>query len=134
MKVSRRKIAEVINDQIESGESLSKLSKEIAAYLLAEGRYSELPSLMRDVMELRAGQGLVEVTATSAFVLDSKVKTDLVQLVKAAKPKTKKVIIDEKINSDLVGGLKLDMINQSLDLSIKAKLNRLKQLSSPGGV
>jgi ATP synthase F1 delta subunit len=134
MRPSRRKIAEVIAKRLNSGESLSKISKETAAYLLDAGRTSELESIMRDVMEIRAGAGQVESTLTSAHRLSPKVQKEVKELVRAIRPSSKKIVLDEQVDPTLIGGLRLHVIDQSLDLSIKTKLNRLKQLTTQGGV
>lgn len=133
MRPSRKKIAEVLASRIKRGESLSKLSKETAAYLLDSGRSNELESLMRDVMAIRADDGQVEVSLTTAHKLDGKTDKEIKQLVKSIRPNAKSVQIDEQVDPSLIGGLKLNVINQSLDLSIRAKLNKLKQTVVQGG-
>ncbi|HEY1646202.1 MAG TPA: F0F1 ATP synthase subunit delta [Candidatus Saccharimonadales bacterium] len=134
MKASRKKIAEVILGRLDSGESLNKLAREVAAYLLAENRSKELESIMRDVIALRAKHGITEVSVTSAHELDANIKKDIKDLVKSVRPGSTQILIDEKLSPDLIGGIKLSIINQSLDLSIRAKLNKLKQLTNTEGV
>lgn len=133
MRPGRKKIAEVISERVGRGESTAKLSKEIAAYLLDAGRSSELESLMRDVIGIRAEHGQVEAALTTAHTLDAKTNKEVKELVKSIRPSARNVQIDEQVDPSLIGGLKLHVINQSLDLSIRAKLNRLKQLTVQEG-
>jgi F0F1-type ATP synthase delta subunit len=134
MKVSRRKIAQIIASRIEAGDSFPKLAKEIAAYLLTEKRVEELAPLIRDVIEYRASKGIVEATVTSASDLENKIIKELELYIKSIHPETKRVVINKRINRDLIGGLKLNVINDQLDLSIRAKLNRFRELTNQGGV
>ena len=64
MRPKRKRIAEVIAEKLDNGQSLKSLSREIAAYLLAEGRSKELDLIMRDVIRLRAEKGFIESSAT----------------------------------------------------------------------
>jgi F-type H+-transporting ATPase subunit delta len=133
MRPSRRKIAEIIARRLERGESMNKLSKEVAAYLLDAKRSSELESIMRDVIALRADNGHVESSLTTAHKLSPKLEKEIKDLVKVIRPSTKTIQLNEEVEPDLIGGFKLNVINQSLDLSVRAQLNRLKQLSTQGG-
>ncbi len=134
MRPSRKKIAQVINKRLESGESITKLAREVAAYLLEAGRSSELESIMRDVIALRADNGHVESSLTTAHSLSPKIEAEVKALIKAIEPSTKTIQLNKQVDPELIGGLKLHVINHSLDLSVRAKLNRLKQLSIQGGV
>ena len=134
MKAGRKKIAHEIEERIKRGESLRSLSKELAAYLMLVRRTSEIDSIMRDVVFLRAEGGNVEATVTSAHALSAAVKKEVNSLVKTIRPGAKRVVLDEKLDTELIGGLKLSVVDRSLDLSIRAKLNKLKQLANQGGI
>lgn len=133
MRASRKKIAQYISDRLDKGENLNKLAKEVAAYLLSEHRSSDLNSIMRDVIALRAASGQVEAEVVVAHELDPKIRRDLEKTVRAIHPEAKQIILDEKVDSKLIGGFKLSVIDKSLDLSVRAKLNRLKQMTVQGG-
>jgi F0F1-type ATP synthase delta subunit len=132
MKASRTRIAAIIAEKIDASADVSQLSREVAAYLLAEGRSGELDSLLRDVIQYRADRGIVEVMAVSAFPLDSSSRTDIEAEVRGRFPAAKTVIMSEVHDADVVGGVRLEFANQQLDLSIRSKLNRFKQLTTPG--
>lgn len=135
MKTPRSRLAATIAERsLRSNVSAKKLSQEIAAYLLAEGRTSELDSIIRDVMQYRADHGVVEVMAVSAHPLTDKVRKEITSVVGELYPKAK-IIISEEHDDTVVGGVKIELANQQLDLSVRSKLNRFKQLTvTPLGV
>ena len=67
MKVTRGRVAAIIAERSLGSISARRLGQEVAAYLLDEGRTSELDSIMRDIRQYRADHGIVEVIAVSAI-------------------------------------------------------------------
>lgn len=132
MKTRRTRIAQTIADRTLKSGSSKKLSQEIAAYLLAERRVSELDSVLRDVQADWAEAGYVEVIARSAHSLTAATKAEIAEQVKSLYPSAKKIIVTEVADPDVIGGVRLDLANQQLDLSIEAKLNKFKQLTLTG--
>lgn len=133
--VSRSRLVAIIVERCQDTAGAKALSQEIAAYLLAEGRTGELDSILRDVMQYRADNGIVEVTAVDAYPLSSPIRNDITTLIKSLFPTAKQIIISEEIDSKVIGGVRLELANQQLDLSIRSKLNRFKQLTvATGGV
>lgn len=130
MKVGRSRIAQALEERLASGTSAAKVAKETAAYLLAEGRVGELDSLMRDIEQLRADKGIIEVQARSAFPLSTGSKADIKTRIKKAYPSAKTIIIDERLDPEVIAGVRLELANEQLDLSIENKLNRFKQLTA----
>lgn len=131
MKTPRHQIAAYLAERsLASGASADKLSREVAAYLLETNRTGELSSLMRDVQELRAERGIVEVLASSAHELSAGAKSDIEANVKRLYPDAKRIIISEVRDTNVVGGVRLELANQQLDLSVRGKLNRFKQLTT----
>lgn len=131
-KISRHQLAAILAQESLAGTGEKKLSKETAAYLLAEHRTGELDSLLRDIMQYRADNGVVEVIAASAHELGGKVRRDIEATARKLYPDAKKVIISEHYDPEVIGGVKIELANQQLDLSIRSKLNRFKQLTTLG--
>lgn len=132
MKQSRAKLASIIADTtLKSGIS-KQYAEEIAAYLLTERRVSELDSVLRDVQADWAEAGLVEVIATSAHVLTPAIKAEITRQIKPLYPGAKTIIITEQHDPEIIGGVRVSLANQQLDLSIEAKLNKFKQLTTAG--
>ncbi len=131
MKTPRRKIAALLAERsLAAGADAGKLSREIAAYLLQTGRTGELSSLLRDVQQLRAEHGVVEVMAATAHDLSAGARKDIEAFVMQLYPDAKQIIISEVRDEDVIGGVRLELANQQLDLSVRGKLNRFKQLTA----
>ena len=128
MKTPRTVVAEAITARI-GRESTKKLSQDVGAYLLETGRVGELDSLLRDVMQQRANAGTLEAVAITARPLTDKVRGDIKARLAKLCPTAKHIIIDEQIDPDVVGGVKIELPNEQLDLSIRSKLNKFKQLT-----
>jgi len=129
MKAPRTRLARTIADRTRKQGTTKQLSQEVAAYLLSEGRVSELNSILRDVQESWAEQGYVEVLAASAHELSSDVKATITRQVKALYPSAQQIVVTEVHDPTVVGGVRLSLANQQLDLSVEAKLNKFKQLT-----
>ena len=129
MKTPRTRLAGAIADRTLKDGASPKLAQEIAAYLLSEGRVSELNSILRDVQADWANAGYVEVLAASAHALSSEVKANITKQAKSLFPAAKQIVVTEVHDPSVVGGVRLNLANQQLDLSVEAKLNQFKQLT-----
>jgi F0F1-type ATP synthase delta subunit len=131
MKTPRHQVAALLTQRsLAPSVKARELSYSIAAYLLDTGRTGELEPLMRDMMQDRADEGVVEVTVVSARELTVSVRDDLEQLVRKLYPQVKHVIISERRDPSIIGGVRLEFANQQLDLSVRGRLNRFKQLTA----
>lgn len=131
MKTPRSAIAEVVTEKLAAGKA-KRLSKDIAAYLLETGRTGELESLLRDIVRVRAENGIVEVTATSAHALSEAARADLRRTVRVQFPQAKQVLINEQLDPAVLGGIRLELPGEQLDTSVRSRLNRFKQLTTAG--
>src|SRR5262245_61695720 len=132
MKAPRTRIASTIADQTLAKGTSKEYARELAAYLLAERRVGELDSVLRDVQRVWAERGYVEVLAKSAHPLTSEAKAEIVAQIKALYPKADKIVVTEVADPSAVGGVRLDLADQQLDLTVKAKLHKFKQLTGAG--
>lgn len=132
-KASRSRLAMIIAERCNLSANAKVLSQEIAAYLLTEGRTGELDSILRDVMQYRADNGIVEVVAVDARPLSEAVRLEITSVVRGFYPAAKQIIISEELDASVIGGVRLELANQQLDLSIRSKLNRFKQLTAATG-
>lgn len=132
MKQPRSKIAHTIADRTVKGGSTKAITKQVAAYLLAERRVNDLDSIMRDVQQDWADKGYVEVLAASAHPITASIKTDIAKEIKRYYPDAKDIIVTEVHDADIIGGVQLSLSNQQLDMSVEAKLNKFKQLTTAG--
>ncbi len=125
----RSNLAEYIVASVEDNMNSKKLAKNVAEYLLDSRKASELESVLRDVVNLRAANGFVEVDAYSTHKLSDSAIKDIKTTVKNHYDNTKTVVVNNLIDEDLVGGVKLYIGSDRLDLSIKNKLNKFRELT-----
>jgi F0F1-type ATP synthase delta subunit len=130
MKTPRHTVAAALAQRSLSARDGHKFGEEIAAFLLQERRSGELEPLLRDIMQYRTDHGIVEVIAVSAFPLSETVRKDIIAQIREMYPKAREIIISQRHDNSIVGGVRLEFANQQLDLSIRNKLNRLKQLTA----
>lgn len=130
-KFSRARLAKEIIKRLDNGESAEKISQEVAALLISMGKTSELSSLLRDCTRLRAERdGIVEVDAVTARPLDKDLERYVEKTTKDRYKNAKKVIIHNRVDPGVIGGISLSFVDSSLDLSIRARLNKLKALTT----
>ena len=123
-------MAEVISRKTLKTTDEKQLAKEIAAYLLSEKQTADIDSLVRDIMQYRADHGIVEAVAVTVSVLPGHVMSDVERLVKQSYPAAKDIVVSQRRDDEVVGGIRLDFANEQLDLSVKAKLNKFKRLTA----
>lgn len=128
-KPSRSVIAQVIARRSETTTDVRQLGRSVAAYLLDAGRSGELASIMRDVMAYRTEQGQVEVLAVCAHPLTDSVRSIIREKIAEQYPDASTIMVSEILDPGVIGGVRLELANQQLDLTVRAKLNRFKQLS-----
>lgn len=131
-RVSRSHLAEVIGKMTMDGHDPTLLARSIADYLLEEGLTGELESLMRDVMQYRMDHGAIEARVVSAHELTAEVFKDVEELLGKEYPGTKDLKIDTELDPKVVGGVRISLPNEQLDLTVKAKLDTFKRLTMGG--
>lgn len=132
MKTPRLDIASTVAAHTRKDGSTPEYARQIAALLMSERRVGDLDSLLRDIQADWARQGYVEVLAYSAHPLTASVKDDIAQQVKHLFPQADKIVVTEVADPSVVGGVKIRLAHQQLDLSVEAKLNKFKQLTGAG--
>ncbi len=107
------------------------IAKQVAAFLVESGTVSDLSSIERDVLTvLFEDQGVVELTATTAHPVTASEKADIKKVVKETHQTVRNIVINENIDPKVIGGVRLEFPHQTLDMTVKAKLNKLKALTS----
>lgn len=133
MKASRSKLAATIADKtLQDGAASKEYAREIAAYLLSEGRVGEVDSLLRDVQADWAKKGYVEVLARTAHSLTAQESEEIRRQVAVLYPEANTIVVTEVHDASVIGGVRLSLANQQLDMSVEAKLNKFKQLTAAG--
>lgn len=130
MSSTRQDLAQVIATH--KGDNTKQLAREIAAYLLEKRQTASLESLLRDIMAYRESEGNVEASVTTAHDLSPQLLEEIEQLIKAGKPGAKKVNAYSAHDPSVVGGLKVRLANEQLDMTVRAKLDTFKRLTTEG--
>lgn len=131
-RVSRRHLAEVIGERTLAQDNIKQLARAIAAYLLDEGMTGDLESLIRDIMQYRLEHGFIEANIVSAHELPANVLEDVRDILGREYPKAKSVELDTELDPNVVGGVRIDLPNEQLDLTVRAKLDTFKRLTAGG--
>ncbi len=121
-KLSRRKIAQHVATEFESGVKLAKLLEEVAAYLIDSRRTREARLVVRAIEEAFADRGVVIAEVTSARPLDADMKQAIASVVNA-----KDLHIREVIDPSVVGGVRIETPGEKMDSTIKRKLTMLRE-------
>jgi F0F1-type ATP synthase delta subunit len=129
MSFHRRELARYIAQRTMKTSQYDKLVKEVAAYLLHEKHTDQLGSLIRDVLNYRAEHGYVEAVAVSSHELSTAVINDIKKLLKEEFPSAKEVHVSTKIDEQVVGGVRIEMANEQLDMTVRRKLARFRHLT-----
>ncbi len=82
---------------------------------------------MRDVMLYRQEHGCIEAVAISAHELTPEVLSDIKNMLLDHFENAKVVTLDQRIDETVIGGIRIELPNEVLDLSIKSKLNLFKR-------
>lgn len=130
MKIPRHIVAEAIAKKTLGASDSKLLAKEIAAYLLQENRINELESILRDIMQYRSDHGIVEAKVISSHTLSQDVLNAAKIMLDQKLPDNERIIMTTGIDETIIGGIKLDMANQQLDMSVRSKLATFKRLTS----
>lgn len=131
MKEPTHKVAHVIAQKTLAPDfDERQFVREVAAYLLDTGRTGQLNSIARDMVKERAADGVVEVTVVSAHELTDAVRADIRAQVEKLYPNATRIVMNERREATVVGGVRLEFPEQQLDLSVRNKLNRLKALTT----
>ncbi len=118
---TRQELAEAIL-KLSDKQSAKRLSKAVAAYLMANRRTGELDAIMREIARLRETRDdVTEVTATSAHRLNDSARRTIKKLIG-----NEKLIINEVVDAEVLGGVRLEASEMLLDLTVRDRLNRLK--------
>lgn len=134
LSVTRKELAQVLGEKTLQVQDKQELAAQVAAYLVAEKRQTDLGSLLRDIMQYRLENGVVEAVAVSAHELSNAVLKDVEDVLRDRFPHAKRITIDTRIDEGLVGGVRIELPRETLDLSVRSKLNMFKRLVAEEGV
>jgi F0F1-type ATP synthase delta subunit len=120
-RISRRKLAGYIVDELKAGISVKEAIAEVAAYLVDTRRTREYELVVRDIEEVLAERGTVVADVTTAHPLSAALRHEITTLLHADD-----VQLRETVDIDVLGGVRIDIPGQRYDGTIRRKLNALR--------
>ncbi len=106
--------------------SSKKATKQLAALILENRIHGQTEEIISSIQaEYQRVHGIVEATTTSVHPLTEKLKKE-VQAIVLKRTKAKQVVINEQLDPTVLGGIKINAPDMELDLTLKAKLTKLK--------
>lgn len=120
-KLSRRKLAHYVANNVRGGFVSPSVLSEVAAYLVETGRQRELTLVVRAIEDVLAERGVVVASVTSAHPLTNDIRQQLIKKIAA-----KEVYLHETVDPALIGGVRLQTPSATLDTTIAHKLTLLK--------
>ncbi len=121
--MTRRILAKKIAPLLIEGKA-EQLIKQLAAYLVEEGRTGEIDLLMSDIALEMERLGHSDVQLVSAYELSQSLKTELENIIKVMTG-AKTVKFCETIDQSLIGGIIATTPSAEIDLSVRSKLKML---------
>lgn len=101
-------------------------TKQLAALIIEEKLHNQTDEILDSIQtEYQRVHGIVEATTHSVFPLSAASKKQI-QAVVAKKVHAKQVVLHELIDPTVLGGVKVTAPDMELDLTLKAKLAKLK--------
>lgn len=124
MTIPRHQLAAVIANQLSAGTFDKRQRAAVAAYVLRHGATNELAPLVRDVAAANLQRGVLVVRATSAASLSATVKRDIRLTAKRLYPAARKITVTSALDSTVIGGVRLEIGEYELDLTVQHRLER----------
>ena len=128
LTATRAELAGIIAEKTMHVTDANELISAVAAFITTESKPVDIESLMRDVMQYRLERGIVEAVAVSAHPITPTVVADVKALLKEHFPEAEHIRVDSRIDSGVVGGVRIELPRETLDLSIRSKLNIFKRI------
>ncbi|MBI2009184.1 F0F1 ATP synthase subunit delta [Candidatus Saccharibacteria bacterium] len=130
LRLSRRALARYATDQLLSGSSAKTIAKHLAAVLIDSRREKDAQPLLDDInYELQSRGQLASATVTTASQLPASLKNEVADLVKKLAG-VRQVIVDERIDKAVIGGVRVETADRTWDKTVTAQLNKLKEITS----
>lgn len=108
-----------------------KLDKITSAYLqliTSKKREIYLPEIAEEfINQYNEKKQILKAVVTTAGGIDDTIRKQVMELVKGTGSGNNEVVLEEKINKDLIGGFIIRVGDKQVDASIARKLNNLKR-------
>ena len=128
--ISRRSLARhIATAWVEKTVPRKTLVKQMAAYLVQNGKTKEIDLLVNDIKkQIEEQYGLTIAEVTSARPLTEALRRQIKQLV-TDKTGAKSVRLSEETDASLLGGAVIETPSMNIDLSVRGTLQQLRSRS-----
>ena len=124
-KISRRRLADYVADQLVAGGEREKILAELGAYLIETRRTKEADLIALDVETALARRGQVVADVASARELSASVRQQIQAFIDREHPNST-ISLRETVDPSLIGGVKVAFAGRELDETVRYKLQTLK--------
>lgn len=121
VKLSRRKIAAHLADELIAGRPIAK---QLAAYLVESKRTREAMLMVRDIESALADRGVLLADVSTSRELAADTKKEITDYLKQESGASS-VQLRSHVDPYLLGGVRIDTPGQRLDATLRHKLNQL---------
>ena len=122
--VIKPKVKESLMEQI-FAKSISEISVKFISLVIRHRREHNLKEIFERYVSLYlVEKGIVTATVTTSIALDNTLKNEFISMVKGITHK--EVELEEKVDTDIIGGYILRVGDVEMNASLSGKLNRLK--------
>lgn len=123
VRLSRRKIASYYADELLAGRK--DVATRLAAYLIDARRQRELQLIVRDIQAALAERGVLVAEVATSRKLTDEARTAVTAFLKASQS-VKDVRLEESVDPELLGGVRISVPGAELDGTLRRKLTLLK--------
>lgn len=127
--ISNNDIASAIYGVLENKKEVehAPVFKEIVKFLDRRRLFSKAPSILKKLEEIiNLKENRLMVRVSSARQLDEKTRKELIILL-MSKYQSKDVELKERLDEKLLGGVRLEINDEVIDLTLKKQIEKLKE-------
>lgn len=129
-QLSRRALARYAVNQLLQGQPVKLVARHLASVLILDKRSADTQLLLDDIAyELENNRHLAVGQISSAHELPSSLIVEVKNLIKH-QTKVNQVILNQKIDKDVIGGLRLETSTRVWDKTVSHQLQQLKEITS----
>jgi len=108
--------------------NIDKFTSAYVRMITDKKREMYLPLIAEEfINQYNAKKQILKAVVTTANGIDDSIRKQVMELVKGTGQGNNEVVLEEKINKDLIGGFIIRVGDKQIDASIARKLNNLKR-------
>ena len=110
-----------------TGSELAGVMGDVMKFLVRKRLLSRSPGIVTSLEKIiNKEEGILKAKVLSARKLEHDTKSHIIQDLEK-RYGAKKIILEEEINEKLLGGIKIEIGDEIIDLTLKNKINKLQE-------